>query len=93
MILTVEIEQFTKDIEEKLPQLEGKALQNAVDKVAVLNRVSIEFMEYEDLMRKLALQNNDYKSNYWKLQVQMKDMKSQIKDLESELKTVKENIN
>ena len=92
MILKYEIEQFCKDIESKLPSLEGKAYENAKDKVHILNRVNIEFMEYEDLLRKLALQNNDIKCDYWKLQIQMKDMKSQLSSMEQELEHLKKNI-
>ena len=92
MILKYELEAFCKEIEAKLPSLEGKAYENAKDKVHILNRVNIEFMDYEDLLRKLALQNNDIKCDYWKLQVQMRDMKSQLKAMEEELRILKENI-
>ena len=93
MILQMEVEQFIQEIEKKLPKLDGKAYESAKDKIAILNRVSIEFMEYEDLMRKLALQNNDIKCNYLKMQVELKDHKSKIDYLEKELETVKKNIN
>ena len=93
MIVSNEIEQFCKELEEKLPKLDEVKYKYWKDKVHLLNRVSIEFMEYEDLMRKLALNHNEYKCNYLKSVIEMRDLKSQINYLEKELETVKKNIN
>lgn len=93
MIIKYEIEQFCKDIEAKLDTLSGKAYDNAKDKIAILNRVHIEFMDYEDLMRKLALQNNDIKCDFMKMKLQLREQQSKIDYLEEELKTLKQNIN
>ena len=78
MIIRYEIEKFCQDIESKLPQLEGKAKENALDKIAILNRVNIEFMDYEKLLRKSALDYNSIKHGYLKQQIEIKDLKSKI---------------
>lgn len=86
MILKYEIEQFCKELEEKLPKLEGKQYEYWKDKVHILNRVNIEFMEYEDLMRKVATMNS-------KAQVDALKMMKRVEELEKEVKHLKENIN
>mgnify|MGYP005992210391 CR=1 FL=1 len=86
MILKYELEQFINDIESKLPQLEGKAYDNAKDKIAILNRVNIEFMSYEDLMRKLAKDNSKANIRSLKLERELEDLKKEVKHL-------KDNIN
>ena len=58
MILKYEIEQFIQEIENKLPTLQGNAYDSAKDKINILNRVNIEFMEYEDLLKKVATMNS-----------------------------------
>jgi len=86
MILTIEIEQFCKELEEKLPNLDDKKFKYWQDKVHLLNRISIEFMEYEDLMRTLALQHNEMKAKAMKMAVELRDLKQEVKHL-------KDNIN
>ena len=86
MIIKYELEQFCKDIESKLDSLQGKARENALEKLAVLNRVNIEFMEYEKLLRTMALQHNEMKTATMKMALELRDLKSEVKHL-------KENIN
>ena len=85
MIVKYEIEEFCNDIEKKLPELEGKAYEKALEKIAILNRVNIEFMEYEDLLRKVAIQNSKAQIDYLKLL-------KEVDGLKKELRTLKENI-
>lgn len=92
MILNIEIEKFIHDIEKRLPNLEGTALQNAQDKIALLNRINLEFMDYEELLRKVALQNNQIKGENMKREIQMRDMQSKIDTLVQEIKHLKSNI-
>ena len=66
MIIKYEIEAFCKEIEAKLDTLSDKAYDNAKNKLAVLNRINIEFMEYEDLMRKSAVKFLELKGNWLK---------------------------
>ena len=86
MIIKYEIEQFLQEIENKLPQLSGIALEKALEKVAVLNRVNIEFMEYEDLMRKLAIQHSN-------TMIESIRMMQELQKLRTEVNYLKENIN
>ena len=86
MIIKYEIEQFLQEIENKIPQLSGIALEKALEKVAVLNRVNIEFMEYEDLMRKLAIQHS-------KTMGESIRMMQELQQLRTEVNYLKENIN
>ena len=85
MILQLEIEQFIKEIEAKLPKLDGKAYDSAKDKINILNRVNIEFMEYEDLLRKVALMNS-------KAQVDALKLTKEVMELRAEVEHLKENI-
>jgi len=85
MLIKYELEAFCNDIEAKLPELSGKAHEKALEKISVLNRVNIEFMEYEDLLRKVALQNS-------KTQIDNLRMLKDITQLKKDLKTIKENI-
>ena len=85
MIVKYEIESFVNDIEKKLPELEGKAHEKALEKIAILNRVNIEFMEYEDLLRKVAIQNSKAQIDYLKLL-------KEVDGLKKELRTLKENL-
>jgi hypothetical protein len=63
MIIKYEVEQFCKEIEAKLDTLTGKAYDNAKHKLNVLNRVNLEFMENDDLMRKSAVNFLELKGN------------------------------
>ena len=92
MIITVEIEQFCKDIEARLPSLEGKAYDNAKDKLNILNRVSLEFMEYEDLMRKSAVKFLELKGGYLTQKKEILILQEKVKQLEFDLETIKERI-
>jgi len=85
MIIQIEIEQFCKELEDKLPNLDDKKFKYWKDKVTLLNRVSIEFMEYEDLMRKLALQHNEMKAATLKMAVQLRDLKSEVEHLKKNI--------
>ena len=85
MIIKYEVELFIKEIEANLPKLTGKALENALDKISMLSRINLEFMEYEDLMRKLALQHNKTireSIRYW----------DELNKLKTEVNYLKENI-
>lgn len=86
MIIKYELEQFAKEIESKVNSLQGKARENALEKLAVLNRVNIEFMEYEKLLRTMAIQHNEMKTATMKMALELRDLKSEVKHL-------KENIN
>ena len=86
MIVKYEIEQFIKELEEKLPNLQGKQKEYWLDKVAILNRVNYEFMDYENLLRKLAIINSNCTSENYKLQ-------HRLEKLEKEIEHLKENIN
>ncbi len=85
MIITIEIEKFIQEIENKLPKLDGKAYDSAKDKINILSRVNIEFMEYEDLMRKLALQHNEIKAQAMKMAIELRDLKSEVKHLKDNI--------
>ena len=85
MILKYEIEQFIQEIENKLPTLQGNAYDSAKDKINILNRVNIEFMEYEDLLRKVALMNS-------KAQVDALKLTKEVMELRAEVEHLKENI-
>jgi hypothetical protein len=85
MILKYEIEQFIQEIENKLPTLQGNAYDSAKDKINILNRVSIEFMEYEDLLKKVALMNS-------KAQVDALKLTKEVMELRAEVEHLKENI-
>ena len=86
MIIKYEIENFIKEIESKLPSLSGKAHEKALEKIAVLNRVNIEFMEYENLMRKVTKMNSE-------AQVDALKLMKRVQVLEEEVKHLKSNIN
>jgi hypothetical protein len=93
MILKVEIEKFIQDIEKKLPQLNDKAYDAAKEKIAVLNRINIEFMDYEDLLRKASIRisQSDIKwLDQKKINIRLTE---NIGRLEDELETLKKNIN
>ena len=92
MIVTIEVEKFIQDIEAKLDTLNGKAYDNAKNKLAVLNRVNIEFMEYDDLMRKSAVKFLELKGNWLKQKKQILTLEERVKQLEFDLETLKENI-
>ena len=85
MIIKYEVELFIKEIEANLPKLSGKALENALDKISMLSRINIEFMDYEDLMRKLALQH----SSTMRESIQMMQ---ELQNLRTEVNYLKENI-
>lgn len=85
MILKIEIEKFIEDIEKKLPKLDGKAYESAKDKINILSRVSIEFMEYEDLMRKLAQDNSKANLRSLKLERELEDLKKEVKHLKENI--------
>ena len=92
MILKVEIEKFIQDIEKKLPQLNDKAYDAAKEKIAVLNRINIEFMDYEDLLRKASIRisQSDIKwLDQKKINIRLTE---NIGRLEDELETLKKNI-
>lgn len=93
MILTIEIEKFIQEIENKLPNLTDKAYTSAKDKIAILNRVSIEFMEYEDLMRKVSIQNSKIKIAWLEQKKEIIKLTEKVNRLEDELETLKKNIN
>lgn len=86
MILKYEIEQFIQEIEKKLPTLKGKAYDAAKDKINILNRVNIEFMEYEDLMRKVATMNSKANTDILKLWEVVNKQDEQIKHLKANIK-------
>ena len=93
MILKMEIEKFIQDIEKKLPQLNDKAYDAAKEKIAVLNRINIEFMDYEDLLRKASIRisQSDIKwLDQKKINIRLTE---NIGRLEDELETLKKNIN
>ena len=92
MILKVEIEKFIQDIEKKLPQLNDKAYDAAKEKIAVLNRINIEFMDYEDLLRKASIRisQSDIKwLDQKKINIRLTE---NIGRLEDELEILKKNI-
>ena len=86
MIIKYEIEQFLQEIENKIPQLSGIALEKALEKVAVLNRVNIEFMEYEDLMRKLAIQHSNITVENLKIMQELTRLRSEVNYLKENIK-------
>ena len=92
MIVSIEIEQFCKELEEKLPKLDDVKFKYWKDKVHLLNRVSLEFMEYEDLMRKVSKQNSEVKVAYLKQKKEILILQEKVKQLEYDLETLKENI-
>ena len=92
MILKIEIEKFIQEIEKKLPQLNDKAYDAAKEKIAVLNRINIEFMDYEDLLRKASIRisQSDIKwLDQKKINIRLTE---NIGRLEDELETLKKNI-
>ena len=92
MILKMEIEKFIQDIEKKLPQLNDKAYDAAKEKIAVLNRINIEFMDYEDLLRKASIRisQSDIKwLDQKKINIRLTE---NIGRLEDELEILKKNI-
>ena len=92
MILKVEIEKFIQEIEKKLPQLNDKAYDAAKEKIAVLNRINIEFMDYEDLLRKASIRisQSDIKwLDQKKINIRLTE---NIGRLEDELEILKKNI-
>jgi archaellum component FlaC len=93
MILKYEIEKFIQEIENKLPKLDGKAYDSAKDKIAILNRVNIEFMDYEDVMRKVSIQNSKIKIAWLEQKKEIIKLSEKVNRLEDELETVKKNIN
>lgn len=86
MIIKYEIEQFIKEIEESLQKLSGKQLEKWKERISVLNRVNLEFMEYEDLIRKLAIDNSNSGNRILLLE-------RKIEILEKEIEHLKSNIN
>ena len=86
MIIKYEIEQFLQEIENKIPQLSGIALEKALEKVAVLNRVNIEFMEYEDLMRKLAIQHSNITVENLKIMQELTRLRTEVNYLKENIK-------
>jgi hypothetical protein len=78
MIIILEIEKFIQDIESRLPNLSGKAKENAQTKIAILDRVILEYMEYEGLLRKLAIDNNKWKGDSMKKNIEIRELKSQL---------------
>ena len=86
MILKYELENFCKDIEAKLPSLEGKQYEAAVDKIHILNRVNIEFMEYETLLRTMALQQNEMKASTMRMALELRELKNEMIHLKENIK-------
>lgn len=86
MIIKYEIEQFIKEIEEKLPSMKGKQLETWQDKIAILNRVNIEFMEYEKLLRKLAIDVSNSGNSILKLEREIEILKKEIEHLKENIK-------
>lgn len=60
MIIQLEIEQFIKEIESKLPELNSDAKLKAMGKISVLNMASMEILASHDLARGLMEQRNKY---------------------------------
>ena len=92
MIIKYEIEKFIQEIEKKLPQLNDKAYDAAKEKIAVLNRINIEFMDYEDLLRKASIRisQSDIKwLDQKKINIRLTE---KIGRLEDELEILKKNI-
>ena len=92
MIIKYEIEQFIKEIEAKLPKLEDKAYESAKDKIHVLNRVNIEFMDYEDLLRKASIRISESRIAWLEQKKLIITLQEKVKQLEFDLETLKERI-
>jgi len=86
MILNVEIEKYCKELEEKLPGMDETRFKYWQDKVHLLNRIGIEFMSYEDLMRTLALQHNEMKASSMRMAVELRELKQEVKHLKENIK-------
>lgn len=86
MILRYEIEKFINELEEKLPQLDDKRYQYWKDKIHILNRVNIEFMEYEDLLRKVALMNSKAQVDALKLTKEVMELRAEVEHLKEHIK-------
>ena len=86
MILKYEIEQFIQEIENKLPTLQGNAYDSAKDKINILNRVNIEFTEYQDLLRKVALMNSKAQVDALKLTKEAMELRAEVEHLKEHIK-------
>jgi hypothetical protein len=85
MIIKYELEQFVKELEEKLPNLDDKRYEYWKDKIAILNRVNIEFLEYEELLRKVANMNAQTNIDCLKMQKELNDLRNEIQHLKKNI--------
>lgn len=85
MIIKYEIEQFIKELEEKLPNLDDKRFNYWKEKIGILNRVSIEYMEYEELLKKVANMNAKANLDYLKVQRELTELKAEVKHLKENI--------
>ena len=86
MILELEIEQFIKEIESKLPQLSGAQLESAVSKINLLTRIKVQMLQ-DGLLFRQAMKD---RSNSYVYGLQWK---KKAKELDLDLKILKDRIN
>jgi len=86
MIVKLEIERFIQEIEGKIPNLKGKALENANDKVLILCMALKEIKESHAILKESMLMTSSSEIDFYKLLMENRDLKIELKNL-------KENIN